>query len=232
MTRILSIFALFSILSSCAVGVAGNGNVTEKNREVESFNGISASGMFQIHFIQSDNISLKVVADDNLHELIETYVNDRVLSVRTTESIRNAKKLELYISAPSLSFLDLSGAVSVDNKGEISGERLMIQTSGAAEINLNVRVEEIEIGCSGATEVDLRGRADKVEINASGATEIKMIELEALRMSLDLSGASEVKVNVTKELRVSASGASEIVYRGNPKLSRSDLSGASSIKQD
>jgi hypothetical protein len=232
MTRILSIFALFSILSSCAVGVAGNGNVTEKNREVESFNGISASGMFQIHFIQSDNISLKVVADDNLHELIETYVNDRVLSVRTTESIRNAKKLELYISAPSLSFLDLSGAVSVDNKGEISGERLMIQTSGAAEINLNVRVEEIEIGCSGATEVDLRGRADKVEINASGATEIKMFELEALRMSLDLSGASEVKVNVTKELRVSASGASEIVYRGNPKLSRSDLSGASSIKQD
>jgi hypothetical protein len=48
---------------------------------------------------------------------------------------------------------------------------------------------------------------------------------------IDISGASEGKVAVTDELKVTAGGASSVLYRGNPSVT-SNVSGASSVQKD
>lgn len=212
------------------MGVSGNGKVREKERNVEAFNTIEASGMFELHIKQGDRHSVRLVADENLHELIETEVRGGTLEVHSRENISRAKELDLYITVPKLNGLHLSGAVSVDSEGFIPGDDLSIETSGAAEISLGIRASSIAMSLSGASEVNLSGTAERVAVSASGASEIHMYELQTRSLSLDLSGASEVRCNASESLRVDASGASDIRYRGNPKVQQS-LSGAASIKQ-
>lgn len=229
MKRILSLLFVTSLLSSCMVGVSGNGHVDEETRKVENFDGIDVGGMFEIHLVQSANYDVKVVADENLMELIETYVEGGVLKISSRENIRKAKELDIYISAPNYNSLDLSGAVTVDNKGSIRSTDLSINSSGASEINMNIDTQKLNLDLSGASEVRLSGIAEYVNISASGASDMEMFELKTKEMKLSLSGASEVDCNVSEDLQIDASGASEINYIGSATISRKDLSGASSI---
>lgn len=212
------------------MGVVGNGKVQEQNRQIESFNSIHASGMFEIHLQQGSSYALKVVADENLHELIETEVRNNTLHISSRENISKAKELDLYISLAELNRLDLSGAVSVESKGAINANSLSIESSGAAEIEMELNSNELKLNLSGASEVELRGRSERVAVDASGASEIKLYDLACRTMTLDLSGASEVRANVSEELNIDASGASDIRYRGNPRI-RKNTSGASSVKK-
>lgn len=232
MRKLLSAFVLIGLLSSCMLGVQGNGKVEEANRSVEDFNRISVSGMFEVHLRQADENSLKVVADENLHELIESRVENGVLQISTKEDIGRAEELDLYIGLKDLEAMEFSGAVSVKNVGELSGAELHLESSGAAEIKLSVDYDQISIELSGASEIEMSGEADQLRLSSSGASEVKFFELKVDRMRLDLSGASDVEVSVEEDLSLEASGAAEIVYRGNPEISRSELSGAASLRKD
>lgn len=231
MKKFLSLLVFPFILSSCVIGVSGNGNVEEQSRNVEAFDRIEASGMFELHLVQSEAHRLKVVADENLMDLIETYVEGGVLHIRTKESIREAKELDVYISMPELEKIDLSGAVEIDGKGVFTAKDLRIESSGAAQIDLEIEVEDLDLELSGATEIKLRGSAENVRIEASGASEMELFALRVRKMRVDLSGASELEVNVSEDLQIEASGASDIKYRGGAHVSRQNLSGAASVTQ-
>lgn len=213
------------------LGVSGNGSVSEENREITAVKRIEASGMFELTLVQGEP-SLKIIADENLHELIETNIDGDRLIISTKKNIRKAKHLEIVISSPEFKNLQLSGAVSIHSKGSLKGDELRIETSGAAEVDLTIDYDELRCEHSGASEVELKGMARSVRISSSGATDLRLFELDVRNMRLDLSGASEARINVSRELSVEASGASEIRYKGNPKITKTELSGASSINPE
>lgn len=231
MLRILSLFTVCFFLNSCIVGVSGNGKVQEENRTTEEFNGIHASGMYEIHLVQDEDYRLKVVADENLLSLIRTEVNGGILEIRSEENIREAEALDIYISAPNIDEIDLSGAVELRGKGVFKGKELKIESSGAAQIDLSLGVDRLSLDLSGASEVKLSGAADRVRIESSGASEIKMFSLKAQYVSVDVSGASDLELYAEEELQIEASGASEIEYVGNARITRQNLSGASNVKK-
>lgn len=229
--RNLVILLLTSVLlSACGInGVEGNGNVKERIRNVESFQGLQVSGRFDVYLMQGPSSGLTVIADENLHELIESRVENGVLIIRSTRSIYNAEELKLMISAAEFEELEFSGAVELRSKETISGKNLRLSVSGAAEVEMDLDYERLSADLSGASEIILTGKVRKVRFDASGASELSLSNLEVEEMDLDCSGACEADVFVTKTLSVDASGAAEIEYRGNPVITKSDLSGAASI---
>jgi hypothetical protein len=231
MKSIFGIFLIALSLNSCMIGVSGNENVSEESRKITAVNRIDASGMFQLTLIQGEP-SLKIIADENLLELIETNIKGDRLIISSKKNIRQAKHLEIVISSPEFKRLQLSGAVSIHSKETLRGDGLRLETSGAAEVDLALDYDELRCELSGASEIKLRGVARSVRVSSSGATDLRLFELDVRNMRLNLSGASEARINVSKELSVEASGASEIRYKGNPKITKTELSGASSINPE
>ena len=231
MKSILGILLVAFSLNSCMLGVSGNGKVKEVTRQISEISKIEASGMVELTLIQGAP-GLKIIADENLHELIITEVHGDRLIIRTTKNIREAKHFEIQVSAPEFKRLDISGAVSLHCQGTLKGDELKLETSGAAEVNLDLIFDDLDCEHSGASEVELRGAVRDVRIVSSGASDLKLFNLEVRNMRLVLSGASEARINVSHELSVEASGASEIRYKGNPKITKTELSGASSINPE
>ncbi len=213
------------------IGVSGNGDVKEVARQVSSFNEIEASGMLEIILVQGET-GLKIIADENLHELIETEVRGNRLMIRTTKNIRHYKKLEIHLSSQEFEEIEVSGAVSIRSEGTISGNDLSLESSGAAEVKALLDYDKLRCELSGASELELKGSARTVSISSSGASDLKLFDLAVRNMRLNLSGASEARINVSRELSVEASGASEIRYKGSPKITKTELSGASSINPE
>lgn len=230
--RNLLIFSFLILVSGgCALnGVSGNGNVLTKDRELENFDGISISGSLNLEILQAADYQVVVQADENLQDIIETYVEDRTLIIRSVENIRQAKRKDIQVKLPQLRMLDMSGATEVKTRGPIEGGGLSLVGSGASELDGELNYQKMKAELSGATELNLRGTINKVAIRSSGATELSWSNLKIGALQLESSGATEAELYVTERMSIEASGASDIEYRGNPVIEKQQLSGAASLK--
>ncbi len=217
-----------AILSSCAMGIKGKGQVERTVIEPESFTYIEVSGFFNVHYRQGPIHEVTLVTHENISEYVTITIDDNEISAEISDKVSDADKLDLFITSPVLESIRISGACDFESANTIAGDYLSIRGSGASEVDAEVRVSKLEIRASGASELDLSGRVQMAKIDVSGATSIDAYELEADRCKISTSGASEIKIHATQELIVNASGASSISYKGNPAITE-DLSGAASI---
>ena len=77
----------------------------------------------------------------------------------------------------------------------------------------------------------LSGQANRQKVSVSGGSDYQAYSLQSKSATIQASGASEAFVLVDGELTSSASGASDIRYKGNARVVSNNASGASSVKQ-
>ncbi|MCB0400497.1 MAG: DUF2807 domain-containing protein [Flavobacteriales bacterium] len=228
--RFFFIVVLLSVITSCVNTIDGNGNVVREERTVTSFREIEISGGFEVLLNQGKEEKLELEVDENLLELIQTESKNNKLVIKSGKNIGKAKSLKLYITVVELEDMDVSGAVTLNNKGTFEGDHLSIEISGAADVDLKLDLEELSMDMSGASETTLAGKANHFEIELSGAGELNAEKLKTRNAIIDISGAGSATVHAKKTLNVEVSGAGSVQYKGNPKVTKS-ISGAGSVKK-
>ncbi|KAA3440550.1 head GIN domain-containing protein [Rufibacter hautae] len=207
-----------------AQSVEGNGNITTQTRSVGSFDKLRVSGGFEVVLTQGTAEGLKLEAEDNILPLIESTVENGMLTIKTKpNSIRNAKRLKAYVTVRSLKALELAGGIKLTSTNTISGTALSLEFAGGINVQMAVQVKELTGDFAGGTKVTLSGRADKVRMDLAGATTLKALDLKTDYLTLDAAGASNAEVNVAKELSVEAAGIVNVNYKGSPNVKHSGM---------
>ena len=223
-TGLVAILLIFAFTHPVlADGVRGNGKVTTEKREVSDFTGIKVSGAYTIYLTQDENCSLKVVADENVQDLIKSEVRNDVLYIKNEESIHDTKKMELYIGFKYLRFIKASGAISLKNENSLKFDELEIEINGASSAKLELTANKLSVDNSGASSISLKGSAKELNIDISGAGSVNAVDLKALEARIDISGVGTGKVFVQDKLNVSISGIGSVKYKGDPTVT-SDIS--------
>jgi hypothetical protein len=225
--------ALVGILAvGCIPAVRGSGHVVNRTLEHRDFNRIEAGHAFKLKVTRSDEYGVSIDIDDNLLEFLRVSQEDDTLRI-DMQGGRNykagKKSLVARIAMPELVSLDLSGASQAVVQGFVSHRPMKLEASGASSLEGELKADRLSLDISGASELELRGSAQSLALEASGASEADLAELKAQDASVYLSGASEATVHVVSSLDVTASGASDLTYLGNPTLGAMETSGAASI---
>ncbi len=220
-------------LSSCYMnGVRGNGNVTSDIISVNTFDEIEVSHGIRVHLDAStpNDGTIEIVADDNLHNYIETYVEDRKLVIKLVDHtyIRNGT-IKVYVDNNTITSLDASGGSRFDCHGEFTNRKLDVSLSGGSRFRGKVDVNEMDVDVSGGSTADIEGICDRFEAECSGGSGVSGYSLTAYDSTLDVSGGSHVEQTVTGTLRVNASGGSSVRYKGSPELRNINTSGGSKV---
>ncbi len=210
--------------------IKGNGNVVSEKRDVGSFNSIDVSNALDVIITQSGACTVEVEADENLQEIILTKVKGGTLYVYCSENIRKAKKTAVYISFEDLEKLEVSGAVDLESAGTITVDDLKVRASGASDLELSLSCGDLKFNVSGASDVDVDGNAANLDINISGASDMDAFQLKAEKVFVDASGASNIKIHALQRLSAESSGASDIIYKGDPEVNRISTSGAGDVR--
>ena len=211
--------------------VYGSGNQVTQNRKVDPFTEIEVGGSIKLVLKQDSTPSLRIVADDNIQELIETRVHGDKLFIETDNNLCESGPITVYASARNWQGIDASGAVEVISDGILSGDRFKMDLSGSTKVRLFLNTGEMRTDASGSTEVMLKGQARSHEIEISGAGEVDALDFVVGNYNIRTSGSSDLKINALNELNVHSSGSSEISYRGNPKNVTNNNSGSSSLNK-
>lgn len=199
----------------------------KQTREVSSFSKIDASGAPTIIYQQSDSLSLIVEAEPNDLANIETRISDNTLFIKTTGQVKNAYKIR--ISGNTLNSISASGATNFKTANTLKADSLVIEASGASNLNLFVNTHAIKTIVSGASDVTVEGSNDNLFADVSGASNFKSYKLASSKALVTSSGASTAKVFASQRLIANATGASTIKFKGEPKEVSAEGSTSSQI---
>lgn len=192
-------------------GIQGSGTAKTEPRNVSGFRKIEAGGAVNLEVTVQKDFGVTVEADDNLLQYIKTEADGDSLKIFSEGKISPKTKINVKISMPELTDLNISGASNA--------------------IITNVKTDTLHLEASGASKIKIDGAAKSVQVEASGASKIDAESLQAENAGVDSSGASNVTVSPSNDLDAEASGASSVYYTGDPKNIKQNSSGASSIKK-
>ena len=229
---ILVLVGVMILLTGCVYGVRGSGSMVARDFDVEDFNALDIGGSYQVTWRQGDEVAVTVEMQENLFDYLRVSVRGDTLYVDSSRSFNtsSSNRPRVYIYTPYLEMVDFSGAVSADNWDTVSGESFVISGSGAADVDIELEVENLEIDLSGAGDITLSGSAQTVDISVSGAADVTADDLQTSETSISISGAGNVDIAVADHLSVNLSGAGRVRYSGNPTIEQS-ISGAGQLEQ-
>lgn len=189
--------------------IQGSGVSKTESRTVGSFDEIDFGGSARLEVTVGAKESLQITGDDNLVPLLKTRVEGHRLVIDQEDSCNPKTPLVIRITTPSLKEFDLSGAGDAVLRN-VKSEKLHVKLSGAADIEADGQISELELDLSGAGSADLK-------------------DLTAKNANIGISGAGSVDLTVTDTLDASVSGAGSVTYGGDPKTVNKEISGAGSI---
>lgn len=197
-------------LASCRwLGVKGNGEIKTEQRPVTDFAELHAEGSFDIEW-RSGAPSLSITTDENLLPYVQAEVRGNYLRLHMRERVLPTHGLKVVVSSSQRTGSRLTGASDL-TAHDLTGDSFAVKTTGAAEVKLDGTVNELLAEMTGASELSAR-------------------KLQTKTAEVSTKGAASADVSVSDSLKVTITGAGEVVYHGNPTVQKR-VTGAGDIRR-
>jgi hypothetical protein len=240
-TRIISILMALALgLMACSLSfnlpgfstVRGSGNVVTEGRPVSGFTSVDFSGIGEITVQIGDEEALRIEAEDNLLEYLETEVRDSalIIGIRDRVNLVPDEPIKFYLTVKSLEGISISGLGKVEAPA-LTAERFSVEISGSGNMSIeSLEAASLNVDISGLGGLEVGGGSvDELNIDISGSGNYEGRNLEGKRAAVSLSGLGSATLWAIETLDVQISGAGSVSYAGQPRVS-SEISGAGSLE--
>jgi phage shock protein PspC (stress-responsive transcriptional regulator) len=207
--------------------------VSHTEHTLDNFNKLNIQGVATVHLVQAPDFSIaeqgRQYDIDNVQ--LEVKDNTLILSQKNREKIClfcfNHGRLGITISMPKIESIETSGIVTL-SANKITTESLSLTTSGVSTTDVEVTTRTMAVESSGSSHVTLHGTSPVLRVTTSGVSSFDGSLFKVRTATADASGNSHITVNASDTVNAVASGVSEIIYSGTPKVSQ-DTSGNARI---
>ncbi len=212
-----------------SIAVVFGQNVEE--RKVGSFDEIQVSQGIDVFLIKGTKEKVKVEASGiDLDEVLTEIYGDRLKIHLEGNRYRNPS-VKVYVTYVSLESIAASSAATVTADGIIKADRMDIDVSSAADVEVKVEVNELTLSASSSGDIEVSGKTKYLDATTSSAGGVDAYDLEAQIVRVRASSGSGSKVYAISEIDAHASSGASIRFRGNPNKSRTDSSSGGSVRK-
>ncbi len=217
-------------LTVLLITVQSYGQQREK-RDVGSFDEVQVSQAIDLYLKKGTKESVEVEARGMDNDEVLTEVRGSRLKVHLEGNRYRNISVKVYVTYVELEAIAASSASTVYSEGVIKGDRMTIDVSSAADVEVSVDVNELTIGASSSGDVEVSGKSKFLEVEVSSAGGVDAYDLEAENVRVRASSGAGAKVNAKSEIDAHASSGASIRYIGNPTKSRTDSSSGGSVRK-
>ena len=249
--RIMLIVSIFAVLALTACRYAafhgdgrtirGSGSVIEETRDVSGFSGVglATTGLLSIEVGNTE--SLRIIADDNLVDFIETEVRGRELTIRSEGSVnlrptgsiryfltvKELNEISIYssgdIQAPDLKTGDFSINVSSSGNldiGDLEANTFHVNISSSGDVRIGIlKADTLDVDINSSGDLDIAGgavRYQSIKINSSGDYRAPDLASDEAEAHINSSGSATIRVRNHLKARLNSGG--DLRYHGNPAV--------------
>ncbi|WP_347839070.1 head GIN domain-containing protein [uncultured Draconibacterium sp.] len=207
-------------LSSClfSPSIKGNGNVVEQARHLDTFDELKVSRGMNVYITQGNETKVVVIADENLHEVIETTVTDQRLEIKSTSNIRSATENKVLLTVPQLEVIKAIAGCNVYSEGILKGKEMEISAAAGSNVHLSVELANAKVSASAGSNINMDGTANHFFAKAAAGANIKANSVVSNLTEAKVSSGANIWVNSKEELKANASSGGNIFFIGNPPI--------------
>ncbi len=237
MTRLLWALSLI-VISTASLpaqswwgnGIKGEGPVVERELQLDDFHSFSMGINGKVYLQQGRQQSVRVEAQENIIENIETEVRNGYWKITFDENVRRHDAIRIYISIPDLQVAKVSGSGDIIGESRFTGlDEVELGISGSGSLSLDLDARDLESTISGSGNMEIAGKSGKHQIRISGSGDVDAHELVTRESYIRISGSGDVEVHATEKLEVSTSGSGDVYYAGRPRV-KAQVSGSGDVE--
>ncbi|MDB5136733.1 MAG: hypothetical protein JWP37_3336 [Mucilaginibacter sp.] len=220
MKRIAFVLLSMMLLTAASFNASAQSS-TAQTREVSGFNSVASAGPFNVHIKIDGTESVKVDADADIINDIETIVTDGTLKIKFKDHEyrhHDVHKADVYVTAKSLSALINSGSGSMKVDGMISTSNFKAVLSGSGNITTSVKSDGLHAVISGSGSINLDGNTGDAEIVVTGSGQVHGKELKTQSAKVTITGSGDVYLVAEKSVSAHITGSGSVVYSGNANV--------------
>lgn len=225
---------MISVFMTSCEKVVGDGPMVTETRAVTNFKSLYVSVSGKVYYKIDPVYKVEVRAQQSILPVLQTNLNGEELVIKFKDGVRvkEYEDISIYISAPTVEGIYLSGSADVDLTGKVQATSLALKLSGSG----NIRVQEAQltdrltttISGSGNITVD-NGSCVNQTLKITGSGKLDLLNVPAQQVYTDISGSGDMRVNVSQKLEAVISGSGSVFYKGTPLVS-TRISGSGTVR--
>ncbi len=235
LAKILVTCSLGLLLSSCNIvinGVSGSGDVIKKEKTLsEDFESIKASRGLDVILVNSSDHKVVIEANENLHNLIEVYVKEGVLTITSEKNIRRADAKKIYVSYQTLSNITATSGADVTSYEIVEQESLNLRATSGADIDLQTKANQLSTTATSGASIKVHGKVNQHNSSATSGADIRAKELLSLITESKATSGATIKVHAQKQFTGKATSGGDIILYGNPEQVSEEENSGGNIRQ-
>ena len=206
--------------------------------ELSPFTAVSAAGSMRVILRQGSPQRVEVEASAADQVRVETEVRNGSLSIGRRQEGRKMWEIErfdgpvtVYVTAPTLTAVGVSGSGDLRVEGSVQAEDLLVSVSGSSSLRMpQLTARRLTTSVSGSGSATLGGSCPQHSISVSGSGAVQAADLRTDDTTVRVSGSGDARVNAAKTLTSRTSGSGSVLVSGNPQIT-SSKSGSGTVKR-
>ncbi|HEY4336356.1 MAG TPA: head GIN domain-containing protein [Puia sp.] len=223
--------ALFLIAGAAGKTLAQS----EETRSVSNFNGVSTGGSFNVHVKIDGTESLRLKGDAEDLRKIETVVEHGILHIRfpkdEEQRYEHIGRVDVYVTAKSLSSVGLGGSGSIDVDGVVKGEKVKVSMGGSGTVTTAVESDDLTVSIAGSGNIDIKGKANDSHISIAGSGNLKAADLKVNDAEISIAGSGDVRLEIEKSISAHIAGSGNVTYTGSATASTVSSAGSGRVRK-
>jgi hypothetical protein len=235
--QFLGILFIAALFTSCSINmlnrVNGNRNVVVKERKLQdNFSGIIVSTGIDVFISQENTHSITVKADENLHDIIITEVQNGILKIYSDKNIWRAKAKKVYVTLENLALLKATSGSDVRSETIIKTNEISVTATSGADINIEVEVENLETNTTSGADLIISGTAINHASNATSGSAIDAYNLKSDNVIVKATSGADIRTYASKKIEARATSGGAIAFKGNPAVVNKKTTSGGSISKN
>lgn len=229
----LSVLFLATILSSCNANmfnsVNGNKNVLTENRSSKAdFTKITISTGLDLYITQGSKNEIVVEADENLHDIIFTEINDGVLKIYSEKNIWRAEAKKIHVTVTNLDAITATSGADVYTEEMIKTNAITVIATSGADIRLSLDANSVSTTATSGAGIKIDGIANNHTATATSGASINGYNLESKNATVKVTSGADINIFASENIDAVATSGGDIDFKGNPKkVNKTSTSGGS-----
>lgn len=227
----LAMAVVFITLHSCRK-IVGEGPVVTESRTAGDFTSIEYGVPAELAFIPSDHNEITIEAQQNIINVIETYVSGSELKIKVRNSVnlRPAERIRIAVKSATVTGLTINGSGDLSIIPGFTPPELTLKIIGSGSIRAeNIKTGNLTAAISGSGKIEVKnGATSHQAISISGSGNVDLLGVQSSSASTETSGSGAIRIHVTDALDVRISGSGDVFYKGSPAVS-THISGSGSV---
>ena len=194
------------------------------------FDELDIRGVFDVRIDHGDEYAVELIGSESEKNKYKIFTSGHTLVIEYKGSrkkfdwntdVLDLDEIRINITMPSLEKIEAEGFGKIQFEN-FTADDLDIDIRGPVKLRGEIDARDLAINLTGKSEAELSGNVRNLDADLQFASKLRAYNLEVRDAVVEVNGASSAKVNVSGTLEIDEGLASDVDYRGNPKILKRD----------